>query len=301
MTDLLRESLQRAALDGFEFPILSTEQNGARAVVEHEAWRRDGAELVEGGRKAYRGSLTAALVNTIPGYGELYPRRLEDLVRAMETRGEMELAHPLLGTLRVMVPSWKPRIESKVRNGAFLDFEWIEQRASVVGVVATQADRGTGDPELEVASEAETVDADLVAAGVTTEVTMVAVVTPALATVTVEGVSFAALSRSLSTITRATAAAAELLSARPFDAATATRIHAARASLARLDAATARLRAALLPDPARTRRYVVPRRMHLTEVSQEVYGTPARAADLRVANGLAGAFVSPGRTLQVLP
>lgn len=301
MTELLRGTLQRARIESYEFPVTTVDQDGGRAVSEHEAWRRDGAELVDGGRKAYRGSLTAVLVNTIPGYGELYPRRLEDLVRAFETRGEMELAHPLLGTFRVMVPTWKPRLEAKVRNGAFLDFTWTEQRASAVGVVTTSTDRGTGDPEAEVPTAAAAADEALSAAGVAQETSLVAVVTPALDTATAEGVPFADLSRALGSITTATTLASSTLAARPYTASTATTIHAARRALAELDASVSRLRAALLPDPARTRVYVAPRRMSLAEVSQAVYGTPSRAADLRVANGLAGAFVSPGRSLQVLP
>lgn len=301
MTDLLRETLQRARIESWEFPVTTMDQDGARAVSEHGAWLRDGDELVNGGRKAYRGMLTAALVNTIPGYGELYPARYRDLLRAFETRGEMELAHPLLGTFRVMVPTWKPRPGAKVRNGIFLDFTWIEQRASVVGVVTTSTDRGAGDPEAEVPAAAAVADESLSAAGVTQETSLVAVVTPALDTATAEGVSFADLSRALGSITTATATASRALAARPYTASTATGIHAARRALAELNASVSRLRAALLPDPSRTRVYVVQRRMSLAEVSLAVYGTPSRAADLRIANGLAGAFVAPGRRLQVLP
>lgn len=301
MSDLLKTTLQRARIDDWEFPVTVVDQDGARAVSEHEAWRRDGAELVDGGRKAYRGSLTAVLVNSIPGYGELYPRRLEDLVRAFETRGEMELAHPLLGTFRVMVPTWKPRVDSKVRNGAFLDFTWTEQRASVVGVVTTSTDRGIGDPEAEVPAAAAAADEALASAGASPESPLGDVAVTALTTATAEGVSFADLSRALGSITTATATAARALSARSYTASTATTIHNARRALAALDASVSRLRAALLPDPSRTRAFVVPRRMSLAEVSQAVYGTPSRAADLRVANGLAGAFVAPGRRLQVLP
>ena len=85
---LFSESLQRFRWGDVEFPAVETSQKGGRAVSEHEQWRRDGAELVDGGRKAYRGKVTAAFLTTIDGYGEdLFPRRLEDLVRACLKKG----------------------------------------------------------------------------------------------------------------------------------------------------------------------------------------------------------------------
>lgn len=301
MTDLLRTTLQRAAVDDLEFPCTVAEQHGARTVVEHEAWRRDGAELVDGGRKAYRGKMTAVLVASIAGYGELYPRRYEDLVRAFETRPEVTLRHPLLGTFRAKVPSWTPRIEQRVRNGGFIDFEWIEQRASVVGVVAVDPDRGDGDPETETLAAADAADAALATAGASTTPTVSSTVTPAVAKATTKDVTYPELTRSLAEIDGAADRADAAIAARIFSASTAVALHAAKAAVMSLRAASSRLRAALLPDPARTRVYVTPRRMSLAEVSLAVYGAPTRAADLRAANGIATTAVRAGRVLRVLP
>ena len=301
MTDLLRATLQRAAVDDLEFPCTLIEQHGARAVAENEQWRRDGAELVDGGRRAYRGRMTAVLLSSIDGYGELFPRRYEDLVRVFETRAEVTLRHPLLGTFRVKVPTWTPRIEGRVRNGGHIDFEWIEQRAGVVGVVALDPERGDGDPEAETLAAADATDTALAAAGAPMTPTVVSTVKPAVAKAVAKDATYPELVRSLADIDDAAADADLALAARAFTASTAVAIHAARRAVTDLRAAAARLGAALLPDPSRTRTFVAPRRMTLAEVSLAVYGSPARAADLRIANGIATTTVRAGRALRVLP
>lgn len=301
MSDLLRTTLQRAAVDDFEFPCLVSEQHGGRTVTEHEAWRRDGAELGDGGRKAYRGRMTAVLLDTIEGYGELYPRRLEDLVRAFETRREVTLRHPLLGTFLVKVPAWSPRTEQRVRNGAYLNFEWIEQRASSVGVVAVDPDRGAGDPESDTLAAAEAVDTALAGLGAEDPPAVAATVAPAVTKAVAKDVTYPELVRALADVDDVADLADAEVAARDFAAATAVAIHLARRAVSDLRTAASRLRAALLPDPARTRSFVAPRAMTLAEVSRVVYGTPDRAADLRAANGVAGTFVRAGRPLRVLP
>ncbi len=69
----------------------------------------------------------------------------------------------------------------------------------------------------------------------------------------------------------------------------------------RLRTAVGRLRASLLPDPARARVFTTTRPMTVAELSLAVYGTPFRGSDLRTANALAADLVRAGRTLTVLP
>lgn len=300
MTTLFGRILQRARWGDLEFPIVEMTQQGARAATEHEVWRRDGAELVDGGRKAYRGKCSAALFNNIPGYGDLFPRRLEDLVRAFETQAEVVFAHPLLGTFRAMALSWEPRVSKDVLNGAFLDFEWTEQRASVVGVVALDLDRGTGDPRTGLGSSAADADTTLTEAGAPASPALSSVADEALLK-TVQPLSYADMSSVLDAVDLATTLALGGLLAVPLPPGGLLALHRARAALARLRVAIWRLRAALLPDPSRTRLYATSRPMTLAELSFAVYGSPFRAADLRTANALSGDLVPAGRVLRALP
>jgi prophage DNA circulation protein len=298
---LFAEIFQRASFAEVVFPVTEMSQVGARQAAEHEVWRRDGAELVDGGRKAYRGKLTGAFFTTIEGYGnDLFPRRLEDLVRVCETQAEAVLAHPLLGTFRAMVTEWEPRLSSRWQNGAYLDLTWIEQRASVVGVVAVDLDRGNADPRAELAAQAATADTALAAAGVSPPAPLAAVAASSLAKVE-SPKSYGEVGKALTDVESASIEARNALRAVTVTASNALALYLARASVARVRTATRRLHAALLPDPSRTRLYTTPRAMTFAELSLAVYGTPMRAGDLRAANGIARDVIPPGRTLRVLP
>lgn len=301
MTTLFGRIFQRARWDRLEFPVTESTQQGARASTEHEVWRRDGAELVDGGRKAYRGKCTAAFFNNIPGYGDnLFPQAFELLVRSFEDLPEADFAHPVLGTFRAVALSWDLRVASGVRNGVFVDFEWAEQRASSVGVVALDLDRGEGDPRTGLDAAARDADTRLGAVGVTPD-TPLSVVAAETLTKTAQPLPFADLSTVLDALDTATAAALGGLLAAPAHPSVVLARHRARAALARLRAATRRLRAALLPDPSRTRLYATSRTMTMAELSLAVYGSAFRGADLRSANALSADVVPAGRILQVLP
>ena len=297
----LIEILQRCRYGDLEFPVTELAQVGGRQVGEHEAWRRDGAELVDGGRKAYRGKVTAAFFDNIEGYGDdLFPRRLEFLVRAFETVPEDRFAHPLLGTFRAMITTWEPKLSAKWQNGAFLDFEWIEQRASVVGVVALDLERGDGNPRAALATQAAAADAALALAGVTPAAPLATVASSALTKVAAPQ-PYTEVTRALATVEAASVASREALRAVAVTGTNALALYQARAAVARVLVANGRLRAALLPDPSRATAYTTPRAMTFAEVSLAVYGTPFRASDLRKANATARDLLPPGRTLQVLP
>jgi len=299
-TTLFGRIFQRARWDRVEFPAVELTQQGARAVTEHEVWRRDGAELVNGGRKAYRGKITAAFFNNIPGYGELFPGMFELLVRSFEDEAEVEFAHPVLGTFRAMALSWEPRVTKDTRNGAFVDFEWVEQKASSVGVVALDLDRGDGDPRTNLSAAAGDADSSLAEAGAPAPTQLVVVADDVLKK-TAQPLPYADLANVLDTLDTATRVARGGLLAAPMPPSLVLARHRARAALARLQGASRRLRAALLPDPSRTRLYATSRPMTLAELSLSVYGNPFRAADLRSANALAADVVPAGRVVRALP
>lgn len=298
---LFTQLFQRAAFAGLAFPFTEIAQTGANAVVENEQFLRNGAEVVFAGRKAYRGKFVAALFDNIEGYGNnLFPGTLVGLVRAFERQPEDFLAHPLLGTFRAVITSWEPKLSKEAQNGCFLEFEWIEQRAGVVGVVALDLDRGNGDPRAELAAQAATADAALSLAGVTPSKSLSTVAATAL-TKTATPQPYTETARAVASIEVAVDGARALLSAIAVTPSTALVLYMARAAVARVLVAAGRLRATLLPDPSKTTFVTTTRSQTFAELSFAVYGTPFRAADLRIANAIARDIVPAGRVIRVLP
>lgn len=291
---------QRAAWEDLTFPLSECTQTGGRAVTENEAWRRDGAELVNGGRKAFRGKMTAAFLDTIEGYGDLWPSKFEALLTRFYADAEGRLSHPLLGTFTAVVTSWEPKLSSKVQNGAFVEFEWVEQRASSVGVIALMEDRGTGDPTTELAAQAATADVALAAAGAPPS-TPIAAVAATVITKTSTSLPYTKIGQALAPIDAAVELSRGALSALLVTGSNAIAVWQARAALARVLTASGRLRASLLPGPSKATVYQLTRAMTFAEISQAVYGTPFRAGYLRSANAVAADVVRAGRSLTVLP
>lgn len=297
MTDLLAQSLQRCTVESLAFPVTVSEQQGARGVVEHEQWRRDGAELGDTGRKAYRGKLTAVFVQGLSGWPDaLWPDTFSALVGVFENRpDDLRLAHPLLGTFLVRVPSWTPRIDPSVRNGAFLDFDWIEQRASSVGVVAPLLPSADVVDALDTA--AASADAALAGAGlVTTLATAASTVRRALGTALapvgeVQG-AIGAMRRQIDDATR-------LLSAQALTSTTRSLVHAGRAAAAQCKGALARVSAQVSDPVGVGQRVTTERAMTCAELSSIKYGTPFKAGLLRTANGFASDTIPAGTTVTI--
>lgn len=297
---LLSELFQRASWGGIAFPFVESTQKGARAVTENEAWLRDGAELVQGGRKAYRGKFSAAFFPTIEGYTDLFPGTFENLLARFDSEAEDTLSHPLLGSFRAIVTDWEPKFSAKTLNGAYIDFEWIEQRASSVGVIALMSDRGTSDPRTQLAAHAAAADTQLAAVGAAPKTSLTSVTSTVLVKVA-KPLPYTEITRALGSVEAAVEAARLSLAAVAATGANALALWSARATLARMRVASARLRAGLLPDPSRQTVYLTTRSMTFAELSRAVYGTPFRAADLRAANAIAADVVRAGRAITVLP
>lgn len=300
-SDPLLENLQIAAFDGIEFPCTESGQDGARRVTEHEAWRRDGAELTDGGRKAYRGRMTAMCINGLTGWGDLFPDRAAGLILRFETGADGEMRHPLLGNFTAVVTAWSPRTDARVRNGIAVDFDWIEQRASSVGIVGQNAGTPTVDARADMVFRAGEADRAVTAAtGASPPVPLSPLAEGALAD-TAQGPAFSDLGRVLAGIGAGVSANTIALSRVPVTRSNAVTMHAARASLFGVTLAMERMRAEILPDPARERFLTPSAPMTFAELSMLAYGTPTRARDLRAANAIATDTVPPGVRVRVLP
>ena len=309
MTDDLRRSLQRCSLDGVVFPVTTTDQQGGRAVTEHEQWGRDGAELVDGGRKAYRGKLTAAFVNGLSGWPDLYPATFTAVVTRLEGLGDMRMAHPLLGTFTVQVPEWVPRVASGVRNGAFLDLSWTEQRASSVGVVAV--DRPSTDVVDDLDASAAAADAAVADVVTVLRATPGAKVPTGILTTLARGAATVrlAVGRALAPIGEVQGAisglrrqlddALRLVSLAPLTSTIRMVVHAGRAAVFRCKGTLARLEEQVSNPLGLGRRVTAPREMTVGEFAAWVYRDTTKARLLRTVNGLASDTIRAGTTLVV--
>lgn len=296
LDDLLSRSLQRCSVGTIAFPVIATQQGGARGVVEHEQWARDGAELTDTGRKAYRGKLTGIFVAGLDGWTDsLYPDDFTALVALFAAGGDFRLAHPLLGTFTAKVTTWEPRIEAGTRNGGWIDFDWVEQRASVAGVVALLS------PPVDVASAlndaAAAADTALAGAGILSTLARAAgavqlAMGRALAPVGEVQGAVSQMRRQLTDATR-------LLSARPLTATTRSLVHAGRAAVAQCKGSLARVEAQLSDPAGLGKTITVERPMTVAELSLAYYGTTRRAGQLRAVNGLASDAIAAGTTLVI--
>lgn len=297
MTDLLSQSLQRCTVEMIAFPVTVVEQSGARGVVEHEQWRRDGAELTDTGRKAYRGKLTGVFVQGLSGWPDsLYPDAFGSLIAIFENRrDDLRLAHPLLGTFAIKVPGWTPRLESGVRNGAYLDFDWIEQRASSVGVVAPILPGADVAEDLDAA--AGKADAALASVGILT--TLARGASAVRTAIGRERAPVGEVQGAIGAMRRQVTDATRLLSLQPLTATTRQLVHAGRASVAQCKGALARVEDQATAPLGFSRTITAPRAMTVAEFAAWVYRDAARASQLRAANGLASDTIAAGQTLVV--
>lgn len=296
LDDLLSRSLQRCQVGAIAFPVVATQQSGARGVIEHEQWGRDGSELGDTGRKAYRGKLTAIFVAGLTGWTDsLYPTDFTALEALFAAGGDLRLAHPLYGTFQAKVPTWESRVEAGTRNGGWIDFDWIEQRASVVGVVALLS------PPVDVVEAlndtAIAADTALTAAGVLSALaraagTVQTAIGRALAPV---GQVQGALAQMRSQLTQAT----RLLDARPLTSLTRGAVHAGRAAVAQCKGALARVEGQVKDPVGVGKTITLERPMTTAEFAVAYYGNARKAGQIRAVNGLASDTIPAGTTLVI--
>lgn len=295
--DLLSRTLQRCMVESIAFPIEAPEQEGGRGVPEHEQWGRDGSDLGDSGRKAYRGSITGQFIEGLTDWpGSLFPDDFFALLALFaERRADLRLAHPLLGTFAVKVPRWKPRLVTGVRNGGYVDFDWIEQGASLAGVVSP--DLPPVDVGEDLAAKAAAADRAMAGLGVLTTIARAAeavrsAIGRALAPV---GEVKGAISQMRGQLTEAT----RLVSLQPLTGPLRGLVHAARASVAQCKGALARVEEQATAPTGLPKTIAAPRAMTTGELAAWVYQDARRARDLRAANGLASDRLVQGQELIV--
>lgn len=295
MSDLLTRTLQAAGVDGIRFPVTEMEVDGENAFTEFEQFGRDGAELVDAGRKAERGTFTAVMLNGLAGWPDLYPGRFHELYRRLRRGGDLSLAHPLLGTFTVKVKTRKPRIVSDVRSGGYIDFAWVEQRASSVGVVAL--DLPPTDVVADMVFTAEEADAALGAAGVPSS--LGALATTARTGLDADLAPVGEIQGALGSLDRGIATALRQLSLVALTSTTRSLVHAARAAACRARGSLARVKTQVSDPLGLGRRVTTERVMTCAELSARVYGTPFKASILRAVNGFASDTVPAGTTVTI--
>lgn len=295
MSDLLTRTLQAAGIDGIRFPVTKMEVDGENAFTEFEQFGRDGAELVDTGRKAERGTFTAVMLNGLSGWPDLYPGRFHELYRRLRRGGDLSLAHPLLGTFTVKVKTRTPRIVSDVRSGGYIDFAWVEQRASSVGVVAL--DLPPTDVVADMVFTAEEADAALGAAGVPSSLGTLA--TTARTGLDADLAPVGEIQGALGSLDRGIATALRQLSLVSLTSTTRPLVHAARAAAYRARGSLARVKTQVSDPLGLGRRVTTERVMTCAELSARVYGTPFKASILRAVNGFASDTVPAGTTVTI--
>lgn len=300
MIDELLRNCQIAAFDDIEFPATESEQSGGRRVTVHEAWRRAGSENVDGGRKSYQGSLTAMMLNGFTGWGDLFPEKAAALILRFETGADGELRHPLLGNFTATITDWKPRLDPRIRNGIALDFSWIEQRASTVGLVGADPGTPRSDARADMVFRADEADAAVAKTGATGTAPIAAPAREAV-TALAGNPSYGDIGARLGAVSTATDTNIAAVARVPQTSTNGVTLHLARASLLGVRVAVDRMRATLLPDPLREQFVVVDREMTFAELSQERYGSPGRARDIRAANAIATDLILPGTRVRILP
>lgn len=296
MSDLLTRTLQAASVDGISFPVEAMDVEGENAFTEFEQFLRDGAELVDAGRKAERGSFTAVMVNGLAGWPDLFPGRFGQLYQRLRRGGDIRLAHPLLGTFTAKVKTRKPRITPGIRNGGYIDFAWVEQRASSVGVVAL--DLPSTDVVADMVISAAEADDAVGKLGPSPGLA-------ALAAKVQRGLDTALApvgqaQGAIGAMDRAVAATLRRVSLVALTSTTRSLVHAARAALYRARGALARVRTQASDPLGVARRVTTVRAMTCAEASSWVYQTPTKAGRLRAVNGLAADLI-PANTTLVIP
>jgi len=290
--DLFSRTLVRASFAGVEFPAGKLETEGGHDGVEHTAHLRPGADIEPTGAKALRGTIECHFLNGLPGWGTLWPARLQQLLGAIRNNPIGRLQHPTEGLLDAFVGTWKRATDPERRSGEVVELHWVEHNASVARVLTATGAAPT-DASATATTRAATADA---AAGGALGYTPVA---PRLAAqlAYLEGAA-----RSYPQVVAALAALVATCGANlALPALAGPESHAAVASLEGLRASVLALRARYLPLADAVRRYTVPADMALWEIARVLYGSVDQAATLAGANPIADWLRVPAGTVLVVP
>jgi hypothetical protein len=125
-------NLQRASFDGIEFPIKSVriKQSGRKHL--HVYLKTPGGATEKMGRGIYIVTMQAVFDVNIPGYGNLWPDKLEQLRRLSESQKTAKLVIPTIGTIDAWLPDWEQEADFEKRLSGELAPLNFEEDASQV-------------------------------------------------------------------------------------------------------------------------------------------------------------------------
>lgn len=135
----------KAAFAGIEFPYETIQIKGGIRHTLHEFPHAPGAELEKMGRRAYVVTFRTYF-HDLPGsslarqYPDLYPRRLQLLRQQFDAETTDKLVIPNVGTIKACATNWTHILESRIVSGESAEFEFTEdQEAAMLDRVVRDA------------------------------------------------------------------------------------------------------------------------------------------------------------------
>jgi prophage DNA circulation protein len=295
--DFAGRTLAPAAYESVRFPAADCHTEGGHDAAEHQALRRDGSSWEPTGRKAYRGTIVAPMVDGLASYPNAASAIYFDLISKFEGTPIGTLSHPTKGTFSALISGWSEVLAPGNRSGVVLTIQWAEHNAGAGILLGAENDpaRDTGTLATRQATAADAAMAAYSPAGGYTPVS------PVFAT------QLAVLDAATRTTASTESAIATMLAAVDgnlalplFAPATA---YPAVYALVQLRATTYRLRDRYLGAAGRVRRIRVGRTIAAWEVSRQVYGDATKGDVILAANpaAMADPAAIPEGTLLTIP
>lgn len=118
------ETLLDASFRGVPLDVLSESLSADRELAQHGVPYCDGDDVEDMGRKAREFSFTVVL------FGINYEIALQNLLAALDTRGQGELIHPIYGRVDVLARSWKVEHSADRPDYAQVALQFVERTPS---------------------------------------------------------------------------------------------------------------------------------------------------------------------------
>lgn len=301
MASIFDTLLVRAAYENVSFPVADAKTDGGNEIVEHQAYRRPGADLEFAGNLPTRGSLVVPLYNGLAGWGDLFPGTYFDLLTAIKGTPIGRLSHPTRGVFTAGIKSVTEMLSPEHRNGVTLTLEWVEYNGEASLLVA---DANGADATSATSAQATTADAAMAKVDPTglLLVPMAALFSVQLAALLTGTLTYVETSAALTVMLNAVTANLASPALTAFTAYNAAAVHDAVAQLQALRTLVYQLRAQYLPGLSTAQAYTTPRTMSAAEVAVAVYGDLSKAGLVRAANSLSDYGAIPaGTVLTILP
>lgn len=122
------DKFPRASFDGIEFPWIEIEIKGGLREYEHVYLHRPGGEIESLGRKLYEFRFSCPFHEVSVAYPNLYPARLFELIRRLETEESGTLVVPNYGRFRVKGLDWSRRLAARIKTGERVELVFKEDQ-----------------------------------------------------------------------------------------------------------------------------------------------------------------------------